>query len=178
MVAMFMFALIVTATAATFSSSYISFRKAKATQRNLEDAQYAMNLIAKTLRTSSIIEPNAVDLADDILLYDHSRLNNQCIRFRLQNVAGNPVLMTKSATAGSKSDCDMGLVPNGIGDMETLSESINDINFYVIPSVNNTTVGRISIVMQVCQNTASCATDEIWIQSSVSLRDYLESGLY
>lgn len=160
-VSIFMFTIIVTSAAATFSGSFISFRKARVTQRNLEDAQYAMNLMAKTLRTSSIIFHNPTTLR----IFDYSQ--GRCILYRFE---------AHEIRMGSENVDIADCLTEAISVSRMTSNYLNAVNFDVTESAANV-VGRVTIGFEICQSNGDCS-EKINIQTSVSLRDYMESDLY
>lgn len=173
MVSMFVFSVIMAAVVGVFAQSASSFRRAKDIQRNLEDAQYAMNLMAKTIRTSSV----EYDYTENLDIYDYSQ--SKCIRYSHSDE-------TKKIKYGEISADD----PDSCSDLDSITLSdlisgyVNSVSFDVTPSEVPTApdpgiVGKVTISMEVCA-TADCEAmekDKVRIQTTVSLRDYGVSGL-
>jgi prepilin-type N-terminal cleavage/methylation domain-containing protein len=57
MVALFVFLIIMLAMSQTFTQTFAGYRNVKAVQRDVENAQFALNLMAKELRTSTWSAP-------------------------------------------------------------------------------------------------------------------------
>jgi Tfp pilus assembly protein PilV len=172
MVSIFVFVLIMIGTSRIFASSISSYRNAKAIQRDLENAQYAMNLMAKTIRTSSVINSSS----GSIDIYDYSQ--GKCIRYAL---SGNVMKSGSSVplTPGNKNTCSFSVS----GDL-TSGASVESAIFSVTksskpPVTANPTVGKVTISMKICANSGCSGSekDTFQIQSSASLRDYGEVGL-
>ena len=178
MVAMFVFTVVMLATVAFFGTTVASYRNARAIQQDLENAQYAMNLMAKTIRTSSIGTCN-IPNSSKLCVYDYSQ--SQCIIYKLsssslQKGSGSPT------TPDDVSTCPFSTIESGGMNNMTGDVFINNLTFAPILS-SSTVVGKVTISMEICppnsDNTA-CSTreqDRVKIQSSVSLRDYNISGI-
>jgi Tfp pilus assembly protein PilW len=63
MVSMGVFSLMMVSVAGIFSSSIASYRFNKVIERDLENAQFVMNDIAKQLRTSTVVDPAGATFA-------------------------------------------------------------------------------------------------------------------
>lgn len=175
-VAVFIFSLIMVAVTGTFANFSVSYRNTRATQKDLENAQYAINLMAKVIRTSNVIKCNggSCSAADytSISIFDNSQ--DKCIVYRINNHE----LQTSSASPETSGD----------GNTCAFSESYSTITtgyietgkFYVVPSSAGSIAGRITISFSICQpdsSAASCSAnldDKARIQTSVSLRNYQE----
>lgn len=174
-VATFIFVLMMTAVAMTFSSLFSGYKSAKTIQKNLENAQYAMNLMAKSLRTSSVVFPVSDGNSETVKFYDYSQ--KKCIELSF-DTPGN--LMYREI---SNSDLDDSLnkklwCENGVftDNLTNLTAGYVSGSFYVVPSsADSKTVGRVIISMEVCSD--STCKNSARIQSAVSLRDYGEAGL-
>lgn len=81
LIAIFVFSLAMAMVVGAFSSFYKTYVNSKKIQRDVESAQYAMNLMAKTLRTSSVVAVNASPMtaATTFDFYDYSQ--SSCIRY-------------------------------------------------------------------------------------------------
>ncbi len=64
MVSIFIFLIIMTAIVAIFARQIQAYRHARVSQGDLENAQFAMNYMAKTLRTATVLGRNNEDLRD------------------------------------------------------------------------------------------------------------------
>jgi len=162
MVAMFVFSIVMTATTGFFSSSALSYRNAREIQRNLEDAQFAMNLMAKSLRTSKILSCEGSPCST-VRVYDYSQ--DKCIEYSLKN---NLIYIQKAPEGTTEEECEgEGYLMDPEEQMGATFVSSRS-SFYVIPS-SPTQVGKATISLEICSD-AVCAKDKARIQSSVSLR--------
>jgi len=171
LVSTFVFILVITMVSVVFSSEILAYRSAKAIQRDLENAQFTVNLIAKTLRTSTIISASS----SQVRVYDFSQA--ECIEFRFQN----NVVETR-ATAVTNDD----FTTNGCGDAPSgswasFTTGVVEGAFDVVSSSETPSkvIGQATISMTVYPPGGSSAPedDKVRIQTSVSLRDYAEAGI-
>lgn len=183
-VAMFIFVIMMTATTAFFGRSMFSYRSAKAIQKDLESAQFAMNLVAKSLRTSTVVNYDTSTSIKYVQIFDYSQ--NKCIQYKF---IGN-ALKVASYNVGydtdpvdqelNKTNCDEA-VSFSDSNFSAMTSGIISGSFNIIPSSDSPikTVGRVTISMKVCPESGCSGNpkDEAKIQSTVSLRDYKEAGL-
>ena len=171
LVSLFVFSIAIVAATQTFTSAYAGYRMTRVVQHDLENAQFAMNILAKTLRTSSVVSPATGPFprqSSFIKFYDHSQ--EKCIHYRLSEEA----LEVASADAsGGVSACDgMTLAAFTVVTTGTVTGS-----FYVTPSATvggpATRVGRVTIALAISAD----ANHTAQIQTSVSLRDFGNIGL-
>lgn len=185
MISVLVFSIMMTAVSMTFASLFKNYKNARGVQRNIENAQYAMNSMAKSLRTSSIISYTATS----VKFFNYS--NSSCISYKFSGpdnalqVASliypspssepDQTLATKRTWCGNNS-------PSPYADMASFY--VNDASFSVIPSSVGTgadpnEVGEVTISMKVCASSEcdGSTNDSVRIQSSVSLRDYEFVGL-
>lgn len=161
LVSMFIFVLVVASVSQIFTRAFSGYRYEKSTQESLESAQFAMNTMAKELRTSSIV---AFVSTTDIKFIDYSQ--GKC--FEYQITAGT---LTMAYRDGVTKVADCG---GSYGDSTIVASGIVGGRFSVVSS-NATQVGRVTISLQVGGATASAQKSNI--QTSVSLRDYNVSGV-
>jgi len=162
-VAVFIFALVASAASGIFVKMIQSYRYAKVVQRDLESAQYAMNLMAKTLRTSSIDDSEAFSSPGSVLIYDYSQ--GKCIEYTFDN---NEVSFKESTSPVGGID---GCVTASYSDPNIVAENV-DGRFDYLASSNGVAMGKVTISM-----TVKSGNRDTNIQSSVSLRDYSEAGI-
>ena len=175
-IAIFIFSLIMAAAARSFSNFVATYRSTKAVQKDLENAQYSINLMAKVIRTGNVINCNGSNcsVAGDytsISIYDYSQ--RKCIIYRF---SGNKL---------QASSADVPASDPGDGSTCAFSSSYSDMTtgyvesgkFYVIPTIAGSAAGRVSVSLSICQPNASssgCSTnpnDKSRIQTTVSLRN-------
>lgn len=170
-VATSIFVVIMMAVTTVFSSALKSYKSGKAIQKDLEGAQQAMNIIAKTLRTSSVessCSPVPCTL-NSFNIYDYSQ--DKCLVYQFDSSSNT--LKSGSAspgTSGVKSTC----VFSGITLSDMTTGTVTG-NFYVTPS-SETLAGKVTIAAKVCPATGCTGNprDEAKIQSTVSLRNEYE----
>lgn len=170
-ISIFIFSILMMMIAGTFAGFYRNYSKQKKAQKDIENAQYILNFMAKRLRTSTIVSPSSelnfpLGNASGNMLdtYDYSQ--GQCIRYRLNNGVVQYSLSTPADPTNPSASCAFGGTP-----MNLSSDNINNAHVYVNPS-SSTNKGRVTIVLYVQQDITGPGQDtsEIPIQSSVSLR--------
>jgi prepilin-type N-terminal cleavage/methylation domain-containing protein len=186
MIAIFIFALMMMAVAGIFSSSIGGYQKARAVQKNLEDAQFIMNQIAKILRTSSVVDNTSTS---SIVVFDYSQ--GKCFRYTFDvnkikfgktDAPDPPVPLASPSPQRELFEknpitwCNSNK-PNASTPMAALDVTGKFNAFPSYPgSGNNGFLGRVTISMKVCSN-VGCTSDKANIQTSVSLRDYYQAGI-
>lgn len=171
-IAVFIFSLIMVGVTSYFVSTTVANQNTKRLQQNLEDVRFAMNRIAKVLRTSVVLVPNTSSKVDKVRVYDYSQ--SKCIRYEFSGdgmreyeaslPSGEPDEKTWCLTGASfGSPGDIVSVANGA----TLSGT-----FFVVPSsdtAGSEVAGRVTMNATITRkNNAST------IQTTVSLRNYKE----
>lgn len=203
LIGMFIFSMIMIAIASIFSSSVYGYRGAKNIQQNLENAQYAISYISKTMRTATLIaytngsgtttvvNPDdgsivpMVSMADagSVVVWDYSK--GQCVRLDFEAASGQ--LKMQSIGYGSDATLAENLGSCAGEDFSAASASpvINNPvqgNFRVTNSWQDGTggqMGRVTVSIEVCADT-QCLTggrNKVVAESSVSLRDFNVIGL-
>lgn len=167
--AMFIFTVMMVAISGVFVSFIKANKSARAVQQDLEDAEYAMNIIAKTLRTSSIINVytgnrNMIDI------YDYSQ--TRCIRYSF--VGGN--LRARSATPADVSDpLNTCSVPLGTAAEQNVTNNGNvllaESGFVRKVETDSNNIGSVTILITIQE---AGTTDKARAQTTVSLHDYSE----
>lgn len=173
LVAVFVFSLAITMLAGTFSSFLKNYAEAKKAKKNVENAQYAMNLMAKTIRTSFIDSVSAGFLNLDsasgtykpLDVYDYSQ--GKCIRYRisnhiLQSATGD------SNTPGDPATCQFSNLPPFVNLTDDIIESNSVSAVPTNASVNPILKGRVVVSLEI--RDAAQASDSFPIQMTVSLR--------
>lgn len=167
LIAIAVFALIMTTVIMIFTNVASSRKKARVMQISVEDAGSLMDLMTKSLRMSSVISINGAN--NTLIAHDYSR--EKCMRYDA-SVSNNFVIAIADWNDTTKT-C-------GSFSQYKTSENVNSATFAVIPSVASPKkVGRITIAMKVCYN-GNCSGLNGYsetIQTTVSLRDYNEVGI-
>ncbi|MDO8529621.1 MAG: prepilin-type N-terminal cleavage/methylation domain-containing protein [bacterium] len=175
-ISILIFVLIMTAVTMIFVNFIAAYRSAKIIQKDIESAEYAMNLMAKNLRTSTVVSGSGDSTS--VKFYNYSD-NGKCISYRIQGAK----LQAASANDPGDSEPDKKAWCKDRADLSSYSDltSVSSVyatrlNFYVVSSNGNPKiVGRVTILMEICED--SDCKDKASVQTSVSLRDYQEVGI-
>ena len=172
MVAMFIFSLMMTAVSQIFAAAFSGYRNTRAITRDLENAQYAINVMGKELRTSTVVSAGgAVQL---VKFFDHSQ--DRCFSYRI-NASALQVASAASGgvTAPSAAPCDT--MAFAAGAYKTITTGTVTGSFQVTPSATvggpPTTVGKVTIALDISEG----ASHHARMQTTVSLRDFGNIGL-
>ncbi len=183
LVALFVFAIIMVAASQIFAKAFSGYRNTRATQRDVENAQYALNLITKELRTSTVVGPLNPPFprrSNYVKFYDHSQ--GKCFYYRINSSS----LQVASATvSGGIPECRS----RNFTTFSTISTGAVTGSFRVTPSCSSvlappacTTdigggigakrVGKVTISLDISEDT----THRARIQTTASLRDFGNIG--
>jgi type II secretory pathway component PulJ len=189
------FSLMMVTIAGIFGSSISSSRSNRVIERNIENAQFVMNEMAKELRTSTVVDTNLTfdnsgagtfaspGISNHIQFFDYSQ--SKCIRYRTDTVNGNfvikravPSVATADPTACASATMDVEQIMT-TGDVVPSFRVVTsfdgkDIATGVIDT-RNARVGLVTMVFVVKEKAA--ATQSVTLQTTVSLRDYAKSGI-
>lgn len=162
MVALFITIIVMMTAVGIFSKSVYGLRNAKAVQKDLENAQYAMNLMAKTLRTSSVVSSSGSPIKN-IRIYDHSQ--GKCIGYRIDTNSLEYAENTGVVT-------ELGCVAYALTFADLTTGFVDGV-FTVVPS-SSATRGKVTVSLKICPESGCGGNpkDEVKIQTTVSLRDY------
>lgn len=214
-VSIFVFLIIMTGIVSIFASQIRAYRHARVSQNDLENAQFAMNYLAKTFRTATILgEGNSasggVDIFENdldwdgdfqiieieegnkLILYDFSQ--ELCMRFYYdvntdKNNKEDKVLWVESQSEIDFNQIEECVDPNTyvpgskFHKLQRLTSGDVTGSFWVSPtryqeqlgSSQTDAIGRVTFGMTVQpskNNAMRDKIDPIYIQTSVSLRDY------
>ncbi|MDP1884729.1 MAG: prepilin-type N-terminal cleavage/methylation domain-containing protein [Candidatus Moranbacteria bacterium] len=149
-VAIFVFSLVMTTATAVFVKVAGARKKVKAIQKDVEDARFAMEQMAKTLRTSTImyVKPLAgVSHSQDIQVYDNSQ--GRCVEYRISNqkIQSRTGASSDSNDDGKVDSCSFVNVP--FGDM--VGANVGDLKFDVVKSDGSANkIGKVTISAHIC----------------------------
>ncbi|MDH4330598.1 MAG: type II secretion system GspH family protein [Candidatus Moranbacteria bacterium] len=162
MIAMFIFVIMISASIISLMNVFGAYGRAKEVQGHIDNSQFAMNLMMKSLRTSSLIN----NTGTEITIFDYSR--NECVQYNFDS--GSTSLQTRAVTSDYES-CKT----EGFGGVEFLSMTSGDVTgkFWASESDANNNVGSVTVLLMINKGEKT----EVDIQSSVSLRDYKVSGI-
>lgn len=171
LVAIFIFALVMITVVFVFSKIVVAQKKARAIQQNMEDARFAMELMAKTLRTSSVASNDNVTI--DVYNFSQDR----CVRYRFENNKVRTGFTSPDNPPGGKDGCtNFG----GTSLQDMTNNFINNVEFAVQESSINLNPllsirGYARISVEICSDPGCPAgSDKQVLQTTVSLRDYNE----
>jgi len=162
LVATFVFVIVMSSVSQIFVSAFSAYRREKIIQNNLENAQFAMNTMAKELRGSSITSSST---ASNVKFYNYGE--KTCYSY---SITGGELRTIKSSSADFITCQNAVLVPTIV-----VVKDITAGNFTIIQSSSSIpkTVGKVTLSLQV----GSVGKNPVNIQTTVSLRDYEVSGL-
>ncbi len=167
------FLIIVMATSSIFSSMFSGYRNTRAIQHDIETAQYALGVMAKELRTSSIAAPTTASTTTSVLFYDYSQ--NICFAYRinagkLESAKAAPASPSTLTAAQKISFCQTA----SLSAYQTISTGTITGSFVVTPSVASPAfVGRVTASLGIAEGPNHTAR----IQTTMSLRDYKFTGI-
>lgn len=171
MVSLVVFLIIMTALSQTFISSFSGYKNVRAVQRDVENVQFALNLMAKELRTSTVVFPSSGSLvpSQSVKFYDYS----QKICFEYKIVSGNQLTVAKKAdpTPNDPPDPSADCSSSGFGGAVPIAKAgILTGQFIVTPSKKTVpkSVGKVTVSLQISEGPNHTAH----IQTTSSLRDY------
>lgn len=171
LVAMSVFTIIMLAISQIFVQAFVGYRNTKAVQRDVENAQYSLNTMAKELRTSSVVNPSSGvrRSSQSVKFFDYSQ--NICFQYRISSQK----LQVARALAANTAACASASF--GSGSFSTISTGVISGSFIVTPSSMSPAVpmrvGEVTVSLQISEGTGHTAR----IQTTVSLRDYKNIGL-
>ncbi len=168
-VATFIFSLIMVSASASFGKFFTAYRTTRAVQRDLENAQFAMNAIAKTLRTSTVITSITPAPTNLIRVFDHSQDSlNPCMEFRF-DVATGSLQSRNTESVVDVAACQVYTFSNNFADMTT---GYVTGNFSGAQSTSGL-AGKVTISAEVCPSSPCPGNprDRARIQTTVSLRN-------
>ncbi len=171
LVSIAIFAIIMTATVNIFGHTVQNYHYERASQEALEDAQFAMNRIAKSLRTSSVqhIGTNG----QSIIIYDYSRSGGACVRYAITGNAITEEVKLLDYNTDDILNCNNSAFV-GVAPIVLTAHNVYG-TFVAVPSdYNRKRAGRVSMVFVVKDDNNGTPVS---LQTTVSLRDYDVSGL-
>ncbi len=158
-IAVFIFSLVVTVAVSAFVSAVSVRKKTKEIQQNMENARVAIDGMAKALRNGDII----TGTVNTILAYNYSQERCEQYLFSGNNLTYSFKSVLQADYMADKTLCNSSLG----GTFNMLSGTVSSGKFNVIPSVAGSSVGRVTILMQI-QNAGGA--DKALMQTTVSLR--------
>ena len=174
-VAIGIFVIIASASSAAFTAMFGAYKGARNLNENLKNSQHAMNLINKTLRTSTVISPSADGESSTVTVYDFSQ--GECFKY---DFTGTSLYESRGAVVMSSGNYTC---PSLVS-MTKMTSGVVEGRFNVIRSVGSEDssgpvsekVGRITTAMKI-SNGEGTYKKIVNLQSTVSLRDYDVSNI-
>ena len=175
-VAIGIFVIIASASSAAFTAMFGAYKGARNLNENLKNSQHAMNLINKTLRTSTVISPSADGESSTVTVYDFSQ--GECFKY---DFTGTSLYESRGAVVMSSGNYTC---PSLGWSMTKMTSGVVEGRFNVIRSVGSEDssgpvsekVGRITTAMKI-SNGEGTYKKIVNLQSTVSLRDYDVSNI-
>lgn len=174
LLATFIFSAVMVSVTSYFASIAKANQNSKRLQQNLEDVRFAMNRIAKVLRTSVIISPKEVSglSANEVRMFDYSQ--SKCLRYQF---VGNGMTEYEADLPNGTTDEKAWCATQGTFDSSTIVSVSNGASlggtFNVSTSEDtagaNNRAGRIVMNAKITR-----ANNSSTIQTTVSLRNYEE----
>lgn len=172
-IALGIFSLLMSVVAVILSNGFSSFRNNTRAEKILENAQFLINDITKQLRTSTVITPVGNPATNtnpvSIQFFDHSQ--QKCFSYR-QNTGG--YVEGAVGTAATVADCTT--APGFSTWVRLTNDGVTNMGLRIIDSSTTAPkrAGLVTIVFQVSSGVTG-TSDTVWLQTSVSLRDYTRS---
>lgn len=180
-VAIGIFVIIASASSAAFTAMFGAYKGARNLNENLKNSQHAMNLINKTLRTSTVISPSADGESRTVTVYDFSQ--GECFKY---DFTGNSLYESRGAVVMSSGNYTC----PSLGLMTKMTSGVVEGRFNVVTSEGgvytnpsgdvigpkSVKVGRITTAMKI-SNGEGTYKKIVNLQSTVSLRDYDVSNI-
>ncbi len=172
LLAIFIFGLVMTSVTMYFANISKANRNSKLLQQNLEDTQFAMNRIAKVLRTSAVVVPNVPDpAATEIRVHDFSQ--GKCIEYRFvgTEMIEHPASSTDPDGVDVLDWCknDASFDPDEVNVIVSAANGASLSGTFVVVPSSTTIAGRVTMNATISRGSLSSTA-----QTSVSLRNYKE----
>lgn len=164
LVSLFIFTLLMVTTSQVFASAFSGYQATRAIQRDVENAQFAISILVKQLRTSSIVSGSATR-STYVQFFDYSQ--NRCFHYRISNGA----LETSQISVSDRAACYS---------LNFLSATFSAVTTGTVSGFFQATpsnpagpeVGKVTISLDIQEG-----IHHVQIQTSTSLRDYGYVGL-
>lgn len=162
---LFIFSIIMMATAQIFAKAYSGYRLTRLVQRDLESTQYVLNALAKSLRTSSVV--SAAGNQQSVQFFDYSQ--DKCIQYR---ISGGELQVASNASTGVADCTGMTLASFAPVTTGTVTGSFRITKSATVGGPPSQ-VGKVTIALSIGENAAHTAH----MQTTISLRDFGNIGL-
>lgn len=160
LVSMFVFTIMMISVSQISSTAFFGYRNTRAIQRDIENAQFSMNVMAKELRTSSVV--SAAGNRTSVKFYDYSQ--EKCFEYRINSNRLEVDSFDNDTLAACQARTFNTFLP--------VSTGVIVGSFQVTPSASGT-VGKVTMFLDISEGPSHHAR----IQTTVSLRDFAVSGI-
>lgn len=162
-VAMSIFFLVVSASTSVFVTVISARKKVKNVQINLEDARYALELMAKNIRMSTNVSLNSG------VIYMLNNSQNKCVSYKFDSIQRT----IKEDVFSFSAPAECSVAGNYLSYNPIVFGEVNSLKFDVVPSSASPSkkVGKVTVSVEITAGNDSNA-DTVKIQTTVSLRDY------
>ncbi len=161
LIAVLLFSLLSVMVSGVFSSFLKNYTESKKTLQGVEGGQFAMNLMAKTIRVSDV----KAEGTNILQVYDFSQA--KCLKYSWDSV-GKKMQASYSTEAGQGTVDKCAFTSMG-GAQDLTAADVQSASFKVVPSTP-TTLGFVIIALTIKDDTQTSAPMQI--QMAVSLRNY------
>lgn len=158
LVTIMIFAIMSVLLAGVFSGFLKNFYAVKKSQKSSENAQYAINLMAKTIRNSSIDEAVFIN-GKQITMFDNSR--SVCVSYKY--AVDSRLKIAVANAVNSIADCGPGAAWTAFVDLANAGEIAN-VSFYSAAPALSTDRRKVTVAVNVDGDSAAA------VQTSISLR--------
>jgi prepilin-type N-terminal cleavage/methylation domain-containing protein len=178
MISVAIFLIMTAAISKSFVSGFSTYRDSRMIQKDLETAQFAMNTLAKSLRTSSVVRTTTAAGSGwrGIKFYDYSQQRCFSYVFDTTEFSLKAGLADLPANTADPWAWCFGVAISATTQVTT--GHVESGSFYVtksVPTTGSKVVGRVVIGFVLKDKSTSLLKSQI--QTSVSLRDYNYVGL-
>lgn len=182
-VAMGLFVIIMVAVSQMFISVFKGYREARALQRDVENAQYAVNIMAKELRTSTVVSFGTVaGTQSNVKFFDYSQ--NKCLLYQFLLTAPTRYLRVNEIQLSSDMNSDgkidsyecskTAFIPTAFTTVTTgtVKGQFTVEKSRIPTDPSGAHAGKVTIAFTITEGTHTAN-----LQTTVSLRDYNKSGI-
>ncbi|GEM_PF-1560485 len=167
LISVFLFSLVVIMLMGSFSSFFSSYINSKRNQNDIENAQYVMGTMVKTIRTSRIIGDIGDITGFPLNIYDFSQL--KCIQYDYDSVSKNIMYgegLPADINAPDPESCNFEDIRDNNMNLLTYDGNIAEASISAVPS-RGLKYGKVTIFFSI---QSKGATSPVPIQMSTSLR--------
>ncbi len=157
---LFVFSIMMAAVSQIFATAFSGYRSSKIVGRDVENAQYVINISSKELRTSSVVSPTGSLVSSSFVqFFDHSQ--DKCFRYRINGTS----LEVAQADVADVATCS----GTSLASFSPVAGGVSAGAFYVTSSsaAGPKRVGKVTISLDI-----ATGIHHAFLQTTVSLRDF------